>query len=90
MLEYDCLFFDGELDVRAWLGMYHEHGGVDSSGDALWDLPEVWFKLSARKGPFTIWWAVRNPRSMAELSRVEGLELPGYEELLSIRWNFIN
>lgn len=89
-LEYERKLFGRELDVRALLGLHHEHGGVDSQGAALWSGPELWIKLSARRGPFTIWWSLRNPGGLADISRVEALPLPGHEEILGIRWNFIN
>ena len=89
-LEGERWFFGRELEVLAWLGAHHEHGGLDSFGNALWEVPELWFKLSARKGPFTIWWSLRNPWGLTDASRVEGLPLPGHEEILGIRWNFIN
>lgn len=83
-------FFDGELDVRATLGARLEHGGVDRLDASLWGNPEVWLKGSARHGRFTLGWALRNPFGLAQPQRVEGFELHGHEEWLSVEWNFFD
>jgi hypothetical protein len=83
-------WFSGELDLRAQLGAHLERGGVDRFGNPLWGRPEIWLKGSARRGAFTIWWALRNPFGLARPQRVEGLELHGHEEWLGIEWNFLN
>lgn len=89
-LDWNRRFFGGELDVNASLGARLEHGGVDQVDRSLWGRPELWFKASARRKRFTLWWALRNPFGFAHPQRVEGYELQGHEEWLGVEWNFLD
>jgi hypothetical protein len=89
-LTHERRLFGEELLVQVTAGLHHEHGGVDAQGRALWEMPEFWLKAEATRGRFTLWWALRNPFSLAENQRVEGRPLHGHEEWLGIRWGFVD
>ncbi len=82
-------FFSEELLVRGVLGLHYESGGTDSAGNSLWEAPEPWVRIDARRGRFTLWWALRNPFD-AVLQRVEGRPHFGHEEWIGVRWDFVD
>lgn len=90
VLAHERLLFRRELNLRVTMGLHHEYGGVDSQGNALWTAPELWLKGEATRGSFSLWWALRNPFSLADNARVEGRPLHGHEEWLGLRWTLRN
>jgi len=82
-------FFDRQLRFHASVGLTTTWGAVRSNGEPLSDQALPYLHLVARRGNFTLYWALHNPFSFQHYAQQE---IPGmhHDEILGVMWRLVN